>query len=104
MKSIYFKTLCDQQKFNHFPGTFQIGRKDRLWRNLHKLMVKYGKDLFGFIPKSYILPQETLLLRHVLEKNVEDKWIIKPVGSLVRPFWNVFKCSRALTARLARVG
>lgn len=79
MKSIHFKSLCEQQKLNHFPGTFQIGRKDMLWRNLHRFMLKYGKDQFGFIPKSYILPQQTKLLRQVLEKNEEDKWIIKPV-------------------------
>lgn len=79
MKSLCFKTLREQQKLNHFPGTFQIGRKDRLWKNLHRLMSKYGKDQFGFIPTSYILPQETRLLRQVWEKNDEDKWIVKPV-------------------------
>ncbi|XP_050428184.1 uncharacterized protein LOC126838099 isoform X2 [Adelges cooleyi] len=81
MKSLCFKTLRDQQKLNHFPGTFQIGRKDRLWKNLHRLMLKYGKEQFGFIPTSYILPQETRLLRQVWEKNDEDKWIVKPPAS-----------------------
>ena len=32
------------QKLNHFPGTFNIGRKDKLWRNYHKLMLKFGKS------------------------------------------------------------
>lgn len=79
MKSLCFKTLREQQKLNHFPGTFQIGRKDRLWKNLHRLMLKYGKDQFGFIPTSYILPQEARLLRQVWEQNDEAKWIVKPV-------------------------
>jgi len=79
MKSLCFKTLWEQQKLNHFPGTFQIGRKDRLWKNLQRLMLKYGKEHFGFIPTSYILPQEARILRQVWEKNDEDKWIIKPV-------------------------
>jgi tubulin polyglutamylase TTLL4 len=79
MKSLCFKTLREQQKLNHFPGTFQIGRKDRLWKNLHRLMLKYGKEHFGFIPTSYILPQEARILRQVWEKNDEDKWIVKPV-------------------------
>lgn len=79
MKSICFKTLREQQKLNHFPGTFQIGRKDRLWKNLHRLMLKFGKDQFGFIPTSYILPQEARILRQIWEKNDEDKWIVKPV-------------------------
>ncbi|XP_060848060.1 tubulin monoglutamylase TTLL4-like [Rhopalosiphum padi] len=81
MKSLSFKTLWQQQKVNHFPGTFQIGRKDRLWQNLNALILKYGKEEFGFIPTSYILPQEAEMLRQVWEKNDEDKWIIKPPAS-----------------------
>ena len=30
---------------NHFPGTFQIGRKDRLWKNLSRLQLKVGKKV-----------------------------------------------------------
>ncbi|XP_050532720.1 tubulin monoglutamylase TTLL4-like isoform X2 [Daktulosphaira vitifoliae] len=81
MKSLCFKTLRDQQKLNHFPGTFQIGRKDKLWKNLQRLMLQFSKDEFNFIPTSYILPQETKLLRQVWEKNDEDKWIVKPPAS-----------------------
>ncbi|CAI6358011.1 unnamed protein product [Macrosiphum euphorbiae] len=81
MKSLSFKELWEQQKLNHFPGTFQIGRKDRLWKNLQRLMLKYGKEHFGFMPTSYILPQEARILRQVWEKNDEDKWIIKPPAS-----------------------
>ena len=40
---ITFLTLV--QQVNHFPGTFQIGRKDRLWRNLSKMMVHHGKKV-----------------------------------------------------------
>ena len=40
MKAQGFKSIRDYQKLNHFPGSFQIGRKDRLWRNLSKLQVK----------------------------------------------------------------
>lgn len=39
MKAPGFKSIRDYQKLNHFPGSFQIGRKDRLWRNLSKLQV-----------------------------------------------------------------
>jgi tubulin polyglutamylase TTLL4 len=77
MKSLNFKTLRDQQKFNHFPGTFEIGRKDRLWKNLHRLMLIYGNDQFGIIPTSYILPRDVRSLKQVWKKN--DKWIVKPV-------------------------
>ncbi|KAK6627894.1 hypothetical protein RUM44_010376 [Polyplax serrata] len=81
MKSFVFKTLKDFQKLNHFPGTFQIGRKDRLWKNMYRLMVKFGKKEFGFIPKTYILPHDRKLLRTAWEKAAgpgKGQWIIKP--------------------------
>lgn len=81
MKSINFKVLRDYQKINHFPGTFQIGRKDRLWRNLFRLMAKFGKKEFGFIPKTYVLPQDSKMLRAAWERsNGKEAWIIKPVN------------------------
>ena len=43
MKSVYFKLITDHQKMNHFPGTFVIGRKDRLWRSYSQLRIKFGK-------------------------------------------------------------
>ena len=30
---------------NHFPGTFQIGRKDRLWKNLSRMQLRVGKKV-----------------------------------------------------------
>lgn len=44
MKSPCFKGIKDYQKVNHFPGTFQIGRKDKLWKNVAKLQSKFGKE------------------------------------------------------------
>ncbi|XP_066994664.2 tubulin polyglutamylase ttll-4 isoform X2 [Anabrus simplex] len=82
MKSMCFKTLKEFQKINHFPGTFQIGRKDRLWKNLYRLMTKFGKKEFGFIPRTFVLPQDSKLLRQAWEKSCgKEKWIIKPPAS-----------------------
>ncbi|GAB1598083.1 tubulin polyglutamylase TTLL4-like [Argonauta hians] len=82
MKSQAFKVLRDFQKLNHFPGSFQIGRKDRLWRNLSKLQSHFGKKEYGFFPQTYILPADIKSFK----KNWEDggnrvKWIIKPPAS-----------------------
>lgn len=44
MKSECFKAVRDFQKVNHFPGTFQIGRKDKLWKNISALQLKFGKN------------------------------------------------------------
>lgn len=82
MKSPGFKALAEHQKLNHFPGTFQIGRKDRLWRNLSKMQVRFGKQEFSFFPRTFILPQDIKLLRKAWEDSgSRQKWIIKPPAS-----------------------
>uniref|UniRef100_A0A3B4UQW3 Tubulin tyrosine ligase-like family, member 4 n=1 Tax=Seriola dumerili TaxID=41447 RepID=A0A3B4UQW3_SERDU len=82
MKSLGFKALEEHQKLNHFPGTFQIGRKDRLWRNLSKMQARFGKQEFNFFPRTFILPQDIKLLRKAWEDGgSRQKWIIKPPAS-----------------------
>lgn len=72
--------VCAVSQLNHFPGTFQIGRKDRLWRNLSKMQVRFGKQEFSFFPRTFILPQDIKLLRKAWEDSgSRQKWIIKPV-------------------------
>ncbi|XP_051938962.1 tubulin polyglutamylase TTLL4 isoform X1 [Hippocampus zosterae] len=81
MKSLCFKTLQEHQKLNHFPGTFQIGRKDRLWKNLSKMQNRFGKQEFNFIPRTFVLPQDILQLRKAWKDGSRQKWIIKPPAS-----------------------
>lgn len=81
-KAIVFKSLREYQKLNHFPGSFQLGRKDRLWHNLSKMQVSFGKKEFGFFPKTYVLPQDLKLLKRSFEDSTtKQKWIIKPPAS-----------------------
>ena len=80
-------TLCPLYlQLNHFPGSFQIGRKDRLWRNLSKMQVHFGKKEFGFFPQTYCLPYDSKLLKRAWEDGgTKQKWIIKPVSITVKP-------------------
>ncbi|NWV79142.1 TTLL4 polyglutamylase, partial [Dasyornis broadbenti] len=79
MKSPSFKAIKEHQKLNHFPGSFQIGRKDRLWRNLLRMQARCGKKEFNFFPQSFILPQDIKLLRKAWEEGASrQKWIVKP--------------------------
>ena len=55
-------TLLPRPQVNHFPGTFQIGRKDRLWRNLSKMQARVGKKA-----RNYFL---------VLVPSVASTWAI----------------------------
>ncbi|XP_012384914.1 tubulin monoglutamylase TTLL4 isoform X2 [Dasypus novemcinctus] len=81
MKSPSFRSIREHQKLNHFPGSFQIGRKDRLWRNLSRMQSRFGKKEFSFFPQSFILPQDAKLLRKAWESSSRQKWIVKPPAS-----------------------
>lgn len=82
MKSACFKTLKESQKINHFPGTFQIGRKDCLWLNLSRMMLKHEAKEFDFVPRTYVLPRDLSCFRQVWKKlGSKEKWIVKPPAS-----------------------
>ncbi|XP_071958532.1 tubulin monoglutamylase TTLL4-like [Antedon mediterranea] len=82
MKASGFKALRDYQKMNHLPGSFQIGRKDRLWRNLSRMQVHFGKKDYNFFPQTYVLPSDMKLLKRAWEDGgTKQKWIMKPPAS-----------------------
>ncbi|XP_002065502.3 tubulin monoglutamylase TTLL4 isoform X1 [Drosophila willistoni] len=83
MKSPGFRTIRSHQKYNHIPGSFRIGRKDTMWRSIYSNMKKFGKKDFGFMQKSYIMPDDLENLRQVWPKNASKltKWIVKPPAS-----------------------
>ena len=43
------------QKSNHFPGTFQVTKKDNLWRNINRLKKIFHKE-YNICPITYNLP------------------------------------------------
>ncbi|KAJ3141630.1 Tubulin polyglutamylase ttll4 [Geranomyces variabilis] len=74
-----FKKVLPWQKVNHFPMSFEIGRKDKLLANYHRLRAACGPEAFTYLPETYVHPrQKTALLRafpsHAL-------WIVKPPAS-----------------------
>jgi len=67
------------QKVNHFPGSWCIGRKDRLMRTLHKFRRSHGAT-FHFHPEGFQLPIEKKILEMKI-KAEKSIWIIKPSAS-----------------------
>merc|ERR1711892_354304 len=74
---IDFVKLRAEAKINQFPGLFIIGRKDSLSICYEAMACKYGRSEFGFLPKTYILPQDKDELKKVLEKS-RKAMIVKP--------------------------
>ena len=78
-KPDFLISLKSHQKVNHFPGSWQLGRKDNLWKNIDKFKRKHKKQ-FDICPKTFVLPD------HFTQFNIERKehpgqlWIMKPNG------------------------
>ncbi|VDL99509.1 unnamed protein product, partial [Schistocephalus solidus] len=85
-----FRFVREYQKINHFPGSFNIGRKDRLTVNLQRMKTRFGATEYNFYPPTFILPREYSRLKEFWEEySVEDqnsngnrisapRWILKP--------------------------
>ena len=76
---LLIRSLSKHQKFNHFPCTYQLGRKDNLFKHF-KYFKKLSPDLFNYIPASYILPMDVDNFESELKKNKKSIWIVKPVN------------------------
>jgi tubulin polyglutamylase TTLL4 len=83
MKAVMFKDFKAYQKINHFPGTFVIGRKDRLWRGFAQFRSKFGKNEFNFLPRTFILPNDLRELKESMDRKGSrgQNYIVKPPAS-----------------------
>ncbi|CAI2725255.1 unnamed protein product [Schistosoma spindalis] len=96
LKPFGFRPIREYQKVNHFPGSFQLGRKDKLWINLNQLRSRFGKKSIDFVPRTFCLPGDLKLLKEYWthhettnKKSSNDealfhfrpRWIMKPPAS-----------------------
>lgn len=65
------------QKINHFPGMYQIARKNCMALNLNKLRKNFPSD-YNFYPLTWVLPVELTDFISVLAKNKAKTYIVKP--------------------------
>ena len=80
MNSNVYIGLARWQKINHFPRSYEIAKKDLLFKNVAKMQSLYGHHHFNFVPETYILPSETRELENLMLQNPETVWIIKPAA------------------------
>ena len=52
-----------------------------MYRQISRLREIHGAKHFGFIPKTYILPNEFVYLEEDMKHNPMKKWIVKPAAS-----------------------
>ena len=80
----FLKTLNKFQRFNHFPMTWQLSRKDNLYNNYYRLHVKFPND-FKYMPETYVLPRDNEIFAEKIKNydlnNKENLWLLKPMAS-----------------------
>lgn len=65
------------QKTNHYPGSYHLGRKDLLWRNISRMHRRFGRS-YHITPQGYVLPKGTLAWESARAKLPDALWIWKP--------------------------
>ncbi|KAM8921316.1 tubulin polyglutamylase TTLL5 [Pelodytes ibericus] len=68
------------QKVNHFPRSYELTRKDRLYKNIQRMQQKHGVRNFNLLPHTYLLPSEYQEFCYAFCKD-RGPWIVKPVAS-----------------------
>ncbi|XP_077995213.1 tubulin polyglutamylase TTLL5-like isoform X2 [Glandiceps talaboti] len=80
VKPFTLRSLTEFQKVNHFPRSYELTRKDRLYKNIQRMQHSKGMKHFDFIPQSFVTPSEYEDFHgaHMKEKST---WIVKPIAS-----------------------
>ncbi|XP_071962334.1 tubulin polyglutamylase TTLL5-like isoform X2 [Antedon mediterranea] len=80
VKPYTLRSLTEFQKVNHFPRSYEITRKDRLYKNFQRMQHAKGTKHFDFLPQTFITPSEfdDFTVAHNKDKGT---WIVKPVAS-----------------------
>ncbi|XP_033734230.1 tubulin polyglutamylase TTLL5-like isoform X4 [Pecten maximus] len=80
LKPFTLRSLTEFQKINHFPRSYELTRKDRLYKNVQRMQQIKGMKHFDILPSSFILPSEyqDFCAAFLREKGT---WIVKPVAS-----------------------
>lgn len=58
MKPDVLRSLLPFQRVNHFPRSYELTRKDRLYKNIEKMQQLRGMKHFDIVPISFMLPLE----------------------------------------------
>lgn len=80
MKDSVYHELNEFQRVNHFPGSTELTRKDRLWMNFHDMAQTFGDKDFDFVPQTFVLPEQVQEFLECYNRE-GGLWIVKPHAS-----------------------
>lgn len=71
------RAMKPHQKTNHYPGSWHLGRKDLLWRNVSRMHRRFGRT-YNITPQGFILPKGAQAWETSRARQPEALWIWKP--------------------------
>jgi len=74
-----YNYLASGVKVNKMPGTSSLCRKDLLWNNFRQLKLKFGSEIFNFLPQTFNIPEEWDQLKKAMTDS-NEVWIAKPIA------------------------
>ncbi|XP_040189122.1 tubulin polyglutamylase TTLL5 [Rana temporaria] len=80
IKPHLLRNLTSFQRVNHFPRSYELTRKDRLYKNVQRMQQTHGVCNFSLLPQTYLLPGEYQDFCNAYSKD-RGPWIVKPVAS-----------------------
>jgi len=68
------------QKINHFPGMYELARKNNLGKNLNRMRKRFPAE-YSFYPKTWMLPSDWVDFSNQFTKKQNRTFIVKPEAS-----------------------
>lgn len=81
MRDKEYQGLHELQRVNHFPGSTELTRKDRICVHFERMAKRFGREGFDFLPETYVLPKQMDEFLAVHEAKPDHIWIVKPNAS-----------------------
>jgi tubulin polyglutamylase TTLL4 len=80
LKAQEFAALLPHQRVNHFPGSFELGRKDRLCAHLLRMRRRHPTAYADVIPETYLTANDYEKQQFFARFHAEPSvvWILKP--------------------------
>ena len=80
VKGYFYRTLKQYQKINSFPRSWEVTRKDCMFRNLSRMAEIHKNREFNFLPETFVIPEDrnAVILAHNKDPGI---WIVKPAAA-----------------------
>ena len=82
LKVEQIREFDEYKHVNHFAGTWYLGRKDFMYRNIAHQIRDFGAE-YQIVPKTWILPNDARTFQNERDasEGQHKYWILKPANS-----------------------